>query len=121
MMTKEIRQFTPDELNAMERGEWKMMTKQDIIREGIKEWVLEIRQYLCNTEFAPKPFTKPVDPSVLTEGFPQKLIKFLGDDGVMIKVKCPDCEWGQFGEEVVGMTPCYSCNSTGYIIEPLVE
>ncbi len=40
--------------------------------------------------------------------------------GVVIKVKCPDCVWGQFGDEPVGMTPCRTCNSTGYIIEPLV-
>ncbi|KKN71472.1 hypothetical protein LCGC14_0420510 [marine sediment metagenome] len=39
----------------------------------------------------------------------------------MIKVKCPDCEWSQFSDEMVGMTPCYRCNSTGYIIEPLIE
>ena len=41
--------------------------------------------------------------------------------GVEVKVKCPDCAWSQFGEEAVGMTPCYSCNSTGYIIEPLID
>lgn len=46
---------------------------------------------------------------------------YLEDKGVMIKVKCPDCNWSQFGDEAVGMTPCYSCNSTGYITEPLIE
>jgi len=49
------------------------------------------------------------------------LFNYFHSRGVVIKVKCPDCEWGQFGEEAVGMTPCYSCNSTGYIIEPLIK
>ncbi|KKN73857.1 hypothetical protein LCGC14_0396590 [marine sediment metagenome] len=40
-------------------------TKQDIIREGMWQFILEIRQYLCDTEFAPEPFTKPVDLDVL--------------------------------------------------------
>ena len=39
-----------------------------------------------------------------------------------IRVKCPDCEWGQFfQDESVGMTPCYHCNSTGYVYKPLIE
>ena len=46
--------------------------KQDKIEE-VKEIVLEIRQYLCSTEFAPEPFTKPVDVKVLTEDFPSKI------------------------------------------------
>ena len=38
------------------------------------------------------------------------------------RVKCPDCEWSQFQDgEAVGMTPCLSCSSTGYIFEPLIE
>ena len=36
------------------------------------------------------------------------------------RVKCPDCKWSQFQDEVVGMTPCDSCISTGYIFEPLI-
>lgn len=38
----------------------------------------------------------------------------------IIEVKCPDCTWSQF-RGVVGMTPCYRCNSTGYITEPIIE
>lgn len=46
----------------------------------------------------------------------------LHSQGAMLRVKCPDCNWSQFaGEESVGMTPCYTCNSTGYIYEPLIE
>ncbi len=40
------------------------------------------------------------------------------------KVECPDCAWSQFvGEEGVAMTPCNSCNSTGFIttVIPLAE
>ncbi len=48
------------------------------------------------------------------------LMKRLDGIGVVIKVKCPDCAWGQV-QETVGMTPCYSCNSTGYITEPIIE
>lgn len=39
-----------------------------------KEIVLEIRQYLCNTEFAPEPFTEPVDPDKLTIEFPKQIL-----------------------------------------------
>ena len=62
------------------------MTKQEEIGEGIKEWVLEIRQYLCNTEFAPEPLKEPIDPDVLTVEFPKKLVKFLDDNNVAIKM-----------------------------------
>ena len=27
----------------------------------------------------------------------------------------------QFGDEMVGMTPCYHCGSTGWITEPIIE
>ncbi len=49
------------------------------------------------------------------------LMKRLDELGVVIKVKCLDCSWSQFEGESVGMTACYSCNSTGYIIEPLIK
>ena len=96
-----------------------VMIKQDIIREGMWEFILEIRQYLCNTEFAPEPFTAPVDLDVLRE-MGNAQLKKMDSQGVVIKVKCPDCVWSQFGEEHVGMTPCDTCNSTGYILESLV-
>ncbi len=47
------------------------------------------------------------------------------DEGLkrkFVSMRCPaGCAWGQFpDEEPVGMTPCHSCNSTGYVFEPLV-
>jgi len=36
------------------------------------------------------------------------------------KVKCPYCYWSEVsGADVVCMSPCYNCNSTGYIYEPV--
>ena len=49
---------------------------EELERE-LKEIVLEVRQYLCNTEFAPEPFKKPVDAKVLTIEFPKKLLALL--------------------------------------------
>lgn len=46
-------------------------------REKIKEIVLEIRQYLCNTEFAPEPFTEAIDPNKLIVEFPNKILSLL--------------------------------------------
>ncbi len=39
-----------------------------------------------------------------------------------IKRKCPDCQWSEFKDgEVVGMTPCHTCNSTGYTYGEIKE
>ena len=54
------------------------------------------------------------------KGMPDKILEYLHSRGFIRKVKCPDCAWGQV-QRVVGMTPCYSCNSTGYITEPIIE
>lgn len=36
------------------------------------------------------------------------------------RIKCPHCEWSILkGEEMVGMTPCLNCNSTGYIFKEI--
>jgi len=42
-------------------------------------------------------------------------------DKLYRKVKCPDCEWSQFSGciDTVGMTPCYRCQSTGFIFVPV--
>ena len=48
-----------------------------ILREKAKEIVLEIRQYLCSTEFAPEPFTEPVDIDKLTVEFPNQILALL--------------------------------------------
>ena len=50
------------------------MSKQDELLTELKEIVLQIRQYLCNTEFAPEPFTKPIDPEKLTVDFPKQIL-----------------------------------------------
>jgi len=78
------------------------MTKQEEILQGIEET-------LTRRLFA---------------GIPDQaeaVVGYLHSQDVVRRVKCPDCEWSQFGEESVGMTPCHSCNSTGYIYEPLVR
>jgi len=49
------------------------------LRAEVGEIVLEIRQYLCNTEFAPQPFTEPLDPKKLTQEFPEKIIKLVAE------------------------------------------
>ena len=61
------------------------MTKQLEIREGLKNIVLEVRQYLCNTEFAYAPFTESVDENVLLVEFPEKILKYLYSQNVAIK------------------------------------
>ena len=59
------------------------MSKQKEIGKGMGEFILEIRQYLCNTEFAPEPFTKPVDIDVLRKmGIDQ--LKKMDAQGVVI-------------------------------------
>lgn len=50
---------------------------EDKAIEAMREMVLEIRQYLCNTEFAPEPFTEPIDPEKLTRYFPNLLLHTL--------------------------------------------
>jgi len=61
------------------------MTKQEEIREGMWEFILEVRQYLCNTEFAPEPFTEPVDFDVLRE-MGNAQLKKMDSQGVVVKV-----------------------------------
>ena len=87
------------------------MTKQEEIREGIKK--IFLATYHAGTI--------SVSISDVLEVSTQELLELLHSQGVVKKVKCPDCEWSQFGEEHVGMTPCFSCNSTGYILEPLIK
>jgi len=50
------------------------MTENKGLLVELKEVVLEIRQYLCNTEFAPEPFTEPVDIEKLTMEFPALIL-----------------------------------------------
>ena len=78
------------------------------IWEGLAGWVYLFLRPLCLNEEHAEVFTKD-------------LILGLSQRGVVRKVKCPNCEWSQFKDEVVGMTPCYSCDSTGYVEEPLIK
>lgn len=57
------------------------------------------------------------------ESLTDKILTYQQSQDVVLKVKCPDCAWGQFEcvLDTAGMTPCYHCNSTGYIYEPLIE
>lgn len=89
-----------------------VLTKQDIIREEIKEFVLEVRQYLCNTEFAPEPFTEPVDIDKLTKEFPKELMKKLSDLGVVIKV---DRELEPINHELVIDGKGIVCDGVEYV------
>lgn len=79
------------------------MTKQEEIQEGIAD-ILEV--------WMTRDLALATARTIMAKGSYQ---------GVVIKVRCSDCEWSQFKEEVAGMAPCYSCNSTGYIIEPLIK
>lgn len=57
----------------VERNEQQKKQYEEV-REAVAEWVLEIRQYLCNTEFAPEPFTEEVDINKLKVEFPDKIL-----------------------------------------------
>jgi len=48
--------------------------------------------------------------------------QILSHPDLLCRVKCPHCGWSQFQDgESVGMTPCYNCNNTGYVLTPLAE
>uniref|UniRef100_A0A6M3K515 Uncharacterized protein n=1 Tax=viral metagenome TaxID=1070528 RepID=A0A6M3K515_9ZZZZ len=59
------------------------MSKQEEIQEGMWEFILEVRHYLCNTEFALEPFTTPVDIDVL-KGMGVTQLKKMDSQGVVI-------------------------------------
>ena len=86
------------------------MDKRGEIREGVEEAIL------------PQPTSKTWVNRNIAKQISKEVIDYLHSQGAVLRVKCPDCEWSQFvGEESVGMTPCHSCNSTGYLIEPLIK
>ena len=91
----------------------KTMTKQEWIKEGIR------------TRFVDAYGGGHLGEYFNSEDAAEDLMAYLHSQGAVIKVKCPDCDWSQFSslgkDEAVGMTPCYRCNSTGYIFEPLIE
>ena len=47
------------------------------LREEVKDLILQVRQHLCNTEFAPEPFTEPVDINKLTIDFPNQILSLV--------------------------------------------
>lgn len=47
------------------------------VREDIGEIVIRVRQYLCNTEFAPKPFTEPVNADKLKGDFTNQILSLI--------------------------------------------
>ena len=114
-----------------------MANKQEEIREGMAE--LEHKQWAYWTQYMLDNLTEQnierwkrqakILYQDLSDGektsdrkWADKSLSCLHSQGVVIKVKCPDCNWSQFvGEESVGMTPCHTCNSTGYLIEPLIK
>ena len=75
------------------------MAAREEIREGMWEFILEVRQYLCNTEFAPEPFTNPVDLDILKE-MGNTQLKKMDSQGVVIKVESelPKKVWDAFIE-----------------------
>ena len=113
------------------------MTKQEEIREEIAE--LEHKQWVAWSKSLAKAEHLDYDRlerwmklwipyAELTEEqkdqdriWADKSLNRLHLKGVVIRAKCPDCVWSQFGDESVGMTPCGTCDSTGYIIEPLIK
>lgn len=56
------------------------MTEQEI-REKLADIILEIRAYLCNTEFAPEPFTEPVDAEILRVKYPSQILAIFKEAG----------------------------------------
>jgi len=89
------------------------MPKQEEILQGLEQ---SIRLGICAYQHL------GFDREEMYHEIALKARKTLISQGVVIKVKCLDCEWSQYGdEESVGMTPCHSCNSTGYIYEPLIK
>ena len=86
------------------------MDKQEEMAEWINKYLTG--QFICDPTELP-------DDECRNEA--REILSYLHSQGVGIKAKCPDCSWSQFGDEVVGMTPCYSCNSTGYIVESLIK
>ncbi len=74
-------------------------------KEMIAEVILEVRQYLCNTEFAPEPFTEPVDINVLKVKFPEAILN--------LRYDCDLCDGTGSKDYGEGDTDCKDCNGTG--------
>ena len=61
------------------------------MKEKIAEVFKEYRQYLYDTEFAPPPFDDvPVDPAMVNEVFPNKIIELFKEDGFELILRRDD-------------------------------
>jgi len=56
-----------------------------INKEELREIILGIRQAMCNTEFAPEPFTKPLDIDKLVADTEVKLLSLLSQEEEAIR------------------------------------
>ncbi len=69
----EICCHNPDKQKCQAKAEEAKAVPEDV-REQLAEIVLEIRTYLLSTEFAPEPFTEPVNIDKLKISFPNQII-----------------------------------------------
>ena len=88
------------------------MTKQEEIKRGIAEIV--VTTLIDETDYLESPELNQIAGDIVG-----KILSYLHSQGVVIKVKCPSCVFSQFGDEAVGMSPCFECNGTGHKTEPL--
>lgn len=88
------------------------MATREEIREGIPKLIGDMYY---------EKYGKEMVHTEQDDEFVERLLTYLDLKGAELKVKCPECEWSEFGgEDTAGMTPCLSCNSTGYIYKPLI-
>ena len=93
------------------------MTKQEDVARRVKDILTNNSGRICHLYMQPSNALV-----VLCQSIADEILRDEASQGVMLRVKCPDCEWSQFGDgESVGMTPCLRCGSTGYITEPLIR
>ena len=69
------------------------MNEQELLAK-LGEIILEVRQYLCNKEFAPMPFTEATDPEVLKVEFPKKILALIKEAGWKSPLECACCSRG---------------------------
>lgn len=85
-----------------------MATKTELLKENISDLVYGLAHQPPN-----------IDAIVLAFN------QWLEEQKALHQVKCPHCSYSQFCDrrmgisKVVGMSPCYWCSDTGYILEPL--
>lgn len=99
------------------------MTKQEEIRKGIEQLIIDSYKELQDLNNL-DPISHNINKAIRVVLFEQSnkgMVK-LHSQGLMIKVKCPNCVWAEFeGEMSIGMASCPRCDCTGYIYEPLIK